>query len=90
MQCNIVDVCDSANFVMENQRIRHSNFLYIFEGCGEEKEDSKSFETLTQRKRQQQQINLDSEIETFMKLMRKKHKERSGIKRRQIVTCMKC
>jgi len=40
--------------VMEKHGIRHSNILCIFEGCGEEKEDNKSFETLTQRKRQQQ------------------------------------
>ena len=52
MQCKIVGVCDSANSVMEKQGIKHSNVLCIFEGRGEEKEDSKSSETLTQKKGQ--------------------------------------
>ena len=43
----------------------------------EEKEGSKSFETHTQGKGQQQQSNLDREIENFMKLTRNEHKERS-------------
>ena len=89
MQCQIFGVCNNANFVMEKQGIRHSNVLCIFERRGEENEDKKSSEALTQRKGQQQKSNLDEEIENFMKLMRKKHKERSCIKRRQMVSCMK-
>ena len=59
MKCKIVGVCDSANSVMEKQRIKHSNILYVFEGCGEEKEGSKSFEAHTQGKGKQQQSNLE-------------------------------
>ena len=43
----------------------------------EEKEGSKSFETHTQGKGQQQQSNLAREIEIFMKMTENEHKERS-------------
>ena len=73
-----------SEYVVANRELE-GNLHYKFEIA----DNSKSFVTLTQeRVQQQRQSNMDREIDSLIKLMWKKYKRRSYMKRRQIISCM--